>query len=176
MTPKEYERAVAALFSTLGKDVQDLKVKHGERLQGSDGTYVIDTTVRYRALGGAEFLVLIEAKRHGRPVERGTVQKLYQIVQSTGAHKGIVASSSGFQQGAVEFADEHGIALVQFAGAGESRWVIRTRGTHDLGHSHTPRGFVAISVSNGEGGGVLLTTLTGQPDYLKALLPGFPSA
>jgi restriction system protein len=92
--------------------------KHRDPVGSPDGSYVIDTTIRFRALGGAEFLVLIEAKLQGRPVERSVVQTLFQKVQSTGAHKGIVVSSAGFQRGAGTFARAHGIGLVQLTDDG----------------------------------------------------------
>jgi restriction system protein len=38
---------------------------------------------------------------------------LHSKLQSAGAQKGIVFSSSGFQSGAIKFADAHGIATIQ---------------------------------------------------------------
>lgn len=41
------------------------------------------------------------------------VQILNDRVRETGAHKGILFSTVRFQRGAVEYADAHGIALIQ---------------------------------------------------------------
>src|SRR5713226_3418483 len=114
MSWDQYEHEVVKLFAEWGAELDEFRITHRERVQGSDGTYVIDSVIRYRAMG-MSFLVLVEAKLHGRPVERSDLQQLYQKVVSTGAHKGVLVSSGGFQAGALEFAKHHGIALIQFA-------------------------------------------------------------
>ena len=63
---------------------------------------------------GANFLALVECKHYKRPVEREKVQALRAKLQAVGARKGIMFSTSGFQAGASEFAEAHGIALVEF--------------------------------------------------------------
>jgi restriction system protein len=55
------------------------------------------------------------------------VQILLAKVQSVGAHKGILFSVAGFQEGAVAYASTHGIALVQLC-KGETTWFARTSG------------------------------------------------
>jgi hypothetical protein len=69
LTPAEYERAVADLVRTAGHEVTDWQVQHLEPVEGVDGTFVIDVTVRFRLLG-ADFLMLFECKRHASPVKR----------------------------------------------------------------------------------------------------------
>ena len=59
LTPRDYEHLVASLFAKLGDDLDGLRIQHGERVEGVDGKYLIDTTIRFRALGEAEFLVLV---------------------------------------------------------------------------------------------------------------------
>jgi hypothetical protein len=81
-------------------------------VEAPDGNYVCDVTARFEATG-VEFLVLIEAKLHGRPVERQHVQVLQQKVTSANAHKGILVSSARFQSGAIDFAKAHRIALLR---------------------------------------------------------------
>jgi restriction system protein len=169
VTPTDYERQVARHFSGVGADVRNLEIKHHDRVRGVDGDYVIDTTIRYEALGGAEFLVLVEAKLHGRPVERGEVQKLFQKVQSTGAHKGILVSSAGFQQGAVEFARTHGIALIQLI-HGAARFEARDKYGR-LPIAPESMGLAAIHVY-GTDRGYGMTTLSEASDKVRELLPG----
>jgi restriction system protein len=48
-------------------------------------------------------------------------------VSSTGAQKGMLFSIAGFQEGAIEYADVHGIALIQMADGGTS-WSTRSIG------------------------------------------------
>ena len=42
---------------------------------------------------------------------------MYDKIRATGAQKGILISTSGFQSGAIKYASEHGIALIQITEA-----------------------------------------------------------
>ncbi|MFG1774583.1 restriction endonuclease [Nocardia salmonicida] len=125
ITPAEFEAFVADLFGSVMDDaIQDLHVDVQEAIQGVDGQYKIDATVRYR-LGGLEFLVLVEAKKHAGSIEREVVQVLKDKVHSVGAQKGVVIATAPFQSGAIEYAGKHGIALVKVT---EGRYTFETRG------------------------------------------------
>lgn len=167
VTPEKYERLVAGLMRTKGTGLDDVRVQHRERLIGTDGDYIVDTTIRFRALGGVDFLVVVEAKLQGRPVQREVVQKLLQVVQSTGAHKGIVVSSSGFQRGALDFAGAHGIALVQLAD-GQMTYETRSVDSKPQFVRGLPE-FVAYQVVATPSGHTT-TMLTDQPKYVHELL------
>jgi restriction system protein len=167
VSPKQFETLITELMHTEGSGLEDVRVQHGETLHGADGEYVIDTSVRFRVLGGAELLVLVEAKLQNRPVERTVTQKLFQIVLSTGAHKGIIVSTSGFQRGALDFAGAHGIALVQLV---DGQMTYKTRSV-DSKPQFVPGlpEFVAYQVAATPTGHTT-TMLTGQPNYLEELL------
>lgn len=126
LTPQEYELAVKGILDRSGLDIVEFRSKHLEKVAGVDGSYVIDVTVRFRALG-ANFFVLVECKQEHRKVERKDVQILNDKIRSTGAQKGMLFSVSGFQNGAIEYADVHGIALVQLAN-GSTSWFTRSAG------------------------------------------------
>jgi restriction system protein len=89
----------------------------------ADGGYEFDITCRFSGLG-ADFLVLVECKRHKNRIKREHVQALFSKMQSVGAQKAIMCTTSGFQAGAVVFARSHGIALVQVAD-GRTSWATR---------------------------------------------------
>ena len=112
LTPVQYEQAVADIARTMSPDIADWRVHHLDPVEGHDGTYVIDVTVRFR-LAGLDFLVLFECKRHSTAVKREHVQVLHTKMQSTGAQKGVVVAASGFQSGALQYAQAHGIACVR---------------------------------------------------------------
>ncbi|WP_116827596.1 restriction endonuclease [Pseudomonas syringae] len=111
-TPLEFERQVRAMLDAMGHQVLEYRSKHQEVVQGSDGDYEIDVTVRFSAFG-ADFLVLIECKHQKSRVKRDMLQVLHGRVTSVGAHKGILFSTSGFQSGAIEYAKAHGLGTVQ---------------------------------------------------------------
>jgi restriction system protein len=165
LSPVEYERAVAALVRDSGQEVTDWQVRHLDPVEGVDGTYIIDVTVRFRLLG-ADYLTLFECKRHATPVKREHVQVLHDKLRSTGAHKGIVVAASGFQSGALSYAKTHGIACVRlFDGA----WTYETRDWTQQAPESTGQ-FVAHARRPTEQGGFSDTLLTGQPQYVRELL------
>lgn len=126
LTPHDYELLVKNIIDEAAGALVDYQSEHLASLSGVDGDYVIDVVATFSALG-AKFVVLIECKHHARKVERQDVQVLYTKLQSLGAQKGMLFSTSGFQSGALEFATIHGIALVEVA-TGISNWHTRSAG------------------------------------------------
>jgi restriction system protein len=115
LSPKEFENEVEKLLITIGKGkLSQFKTNKLEKLMGSDGEYEIDITVRFEALGG-KFLVLVECKHHKSPIKRDVVQVLNDRLRAVGAQKGMIFATTRFQKGAIEYAKQHGIALVQVA-------------------------------------------------------------
>lgn len=111
LKPVEFELEVRKILDALGHDIQDYHSEHRERIQGTDGDYEIDVSVRFQALG-MSFLVLVECKHYKNPVKREVLQILYDRMRSVGAQKGAIFASSGFQSGALEYASTHNIATV----------------------------------------------------------------
>jgi restriction system protein len=126
LTPEQFEIEVKNIIETSGLGLSQFSVQRLEKMDGTDGTYEIDVSARFRALG-ADFLVLIECKHHRYPVKRDVVQVLYDRIRAVGAHKGMVFSTAGFQSGAVKYAKTHGIALVEI-NEGRTEYVSRGPG------------------------------------------------
>lgn len=112
ISPEEFERQVESWLKRVNDGMQSFRVTHREILDGRTGEYEIDAIARFEIFGGAKILTLIECKRHKNPIKRDVVMLLKQKMQETGAHKGMVFSTSEFQSGAIEFGTAHGIALV----------------------------------------------------------------
>lgn len=156
LSPEEFECEVKRLLTISGTDLSDFRTAHRERLNGADGTYEIDVTVRFSALG-ANFVVLVECKNQQYPVKREAVQILRDRLQSVGAHKGIMFATTTFQKGAIEYAEKHGIALVRLTEWNES-WVAFSD-TQDSA-SHRGAGYTGWLVRGWEEGDCLLEHLT----------------
>ncbi len=165
LSPADYERAVAALVRDSGQEVTDWQVRHLDPVEGVDGTYIIDVTVRFRLLG-AEYLTLFECKRDASPVKREDVQVLHDKLRSTGAHKGVVVAASGFQSGALSYAKTHGIACVRLL---DGAWTYETRDLTQRIPEPTGQ-YLAHARYLTEKGGYGNTLLSGQRDYVRALL------
>jgi restriction system protein len=114
LSPREFELAVKRTLDAESSTVADYQSSHREVLDGSDGSYEIDIVIRF-GFGDLSYLTLVECKAYGSPVKRDKVAELWAKLQSTGAHKGVLFSTSGFQSGALKFALKHGIALVHVA-------------------------------------------------------------
>lgn len=124
LTPKQYELEVKRILDATGYPLAGYTSKHLDSIDGTDGDYIFDVTVRFSALG-ADFLVLVECKHEARKVERQAIQVLHSKMQSVGAQKGMLFSVSGFQAGAIQYADTHGIALVQLANS-KTAWMTKS--------------------------------------------------
>jgi len=112
ITATEFEYLVREWILKQSGELTSLEVIHNVKLEAYDSTYQIDVLAKFQAFGGAEFTVLIECKKHRHPVEREMVQVLHDKIRSLGAHKGLLFTTSGFQSGAIKYAQTHGIALV----------------------------------------------------------------
>jgi restriction system protein len=156
ITPEDFERQVRCRLEAAGAELEAFKVTHREKLAGSDGVYEIDVTARFSALG-ANFVVLVECKHQASPIKRDVVQVLHARVQSLGAHKGMLFATSTFQKGAVEYAKEHGIALVRVTYWSDS-FVTFSQQRQTV--SCDEAGYACWLVDMSERGGQLLTWLS----------------
>lgn len=113
ISPEEFELMVKGWFDSFSDDFDSFASEHRESLNGFDGDYEIDVTVRFQAFAGSEFLVICECKRHSNPIKRETVQILKDRRDSIGAQKAFLVSTAPFQSGAEDYARIHRIALIQ---------------------------------------------------------------
>jgi len=116
ITPEQFELLVKRWLDSGGQKLESFETAHLDQLEGIDGEYTFDVTARFKALGGANFIVIVECKKHKNPIKREVVQTLRDKQQSVGAQKAMVVSTSAFQSGAIEYASSHNIALVQIIG------------------------------------------------------------
>ena len=119
-SPQDVEAEVKRHFDEAGGGLSDYSSSLREVISGMDGEYEIDVVAGFLALG-VRMRVLIECKHHRRPVSRDVVALLVHKVQSSGSQKGVVVSTSGFQSGALEVADKHGVALLHLKAGGFAR-------------------------------------------------------
>ncbi|MBK9050909.1 MAG: restriction endonuclease [Chloroflexi bacterium] len=70
LSPEGFELEVQRILNEEGVGLNSFTTTHLDRIEGSGGDFVFDVTARFEALG-ADFLVLIECKRHSAPIERG---------------------------------------------------------------------------------------------------------
>lgn len=114
ITPTEFEKYCGQILLGYAEKerLHGFKITHDTKLKSYDGVYQIDLYATFKAMG-VEFKVICECKQYKNSVNREKVVVLTDKVKSLGAHKGILLSTSGFQSGAIQYAKEHGIALIQ---------------------------------------------------------------
>lgn len=110
ITPTDFEKYVKSLFERFDSQIKHFEVSHNVKEKTNDGEYQIDIKITFDFLG-AEFITLVECKRHKSPIKREVIQILKDKIERIGAHKGIIVSTSDFQKGALEYSKVHGIGL-----------------------------------------------------------------
>lgn len=113
LSPKEFELYCKEILRGYAeaRNLQGFKIEHDVNISTHDGTYQIDVYAEYSVLGTVK--VLCECKHYKNSVSREKVAVLAEKLRSIGANKGILLSTTGFQKGAIKYAEAHGIALVQ---------------------------------------------------------------
>lgn len=167
MTPQQFELEVKKILDSAGIPLPDFSTQNREIVRGSDGSYEIDVTARFEALG-VSFLVLVECKHHKNPIKREVVQALYDKLRSVGAQKGILFATTSFQEGAIEYAQPHGIALVQVTD-GKCVYITKMLGKPPRPPRWEPS-FASWLVYRDEHGSATYHLLTVEPDALREAL------
>lgn len=75
---------------------------------------------------GIRYITLVKCKHYKNAITREKVQVLYDKFRAIGANKGVLIATSNFQAGAIKYAKEHGIALIQIVEA-DLTYEIRTK-------------------------------------------------
>lgn len=124
-TPREYEFIVQELLRArvlYPHDDTTVNVFHRKQHVGkkSGHSHEIDITFEL-SLAGIQILILVECKCYRRAVGVEDVLEFTSRIQDIGAHKGIMVTTTGFQQGAVKIAEANGIGL---AIASVGYWVL----------------------------------------------------
>jgi restriction system protein len=157
MSPQEFEKFVMELFKITAADIPNVEVNHNEIIKVSDGSYQIDGTIRFELMG-AKYLTLVECKMYRKPVSREKVQVLYDKLRAIGAQKGILATTSYFQSGAIEYASAHGIALVQVID-GKLRYGVRSKDIKDIMYPPDIPKFDGISLKSPKKGSIWCSSI-----------------
>ncbi len=112
ITPEQFESQVLGWLKASKDGLRCFNVTHRQMLKGDSGEYEIDVMAEFEVLGGALIKVLVECKRHKNPIKRDVIVILESKIRDTDAHKGMVFSTSGFQKGAIKYAQKRGIATI----------------------------------------------------------------
>ena len=141
LTPEEFEKQVVDWLQATGHVLENFKVTHRKNLSGPGGDYEFDAVVECTVLDGAQLTILVECKRHSRPIEREKINSIYGKLRDVEANKAIVISTSGFQSGAIRYATSKKIALVAVV---DGSFLYQTRSAESSDTSASPPPWVNL--------------------------------
>jgi hypothetical protein len=115
-TGKPYEFLTQVIFQWIlnQSEVRNIVVQHDVKLPGKGrNSHQIDVYWRF-ALNGLEYETIVEVKDWKDPVDQGELFEFKTVLEDLpGQPKGIFVSRGGYQQGARDFAETHGILLYE---------------------------------------------------------------
>ena len=120
-TGKSYEELATVVFQTIvnQSELRNIMVEHDVTLQGRSTSHQIDIYWKF-AVGILAYETIIQTKDWKNPVDQGELIKFKGVLDDLpGQPKGIFVSRAGFQQGAIDFARQHGILVYEFCEADE---------------------------------------------------------
>lgn len=114
ITPREFEEYCHEILKAYAEEEQlkDFIIIHDSKMKANDGIYQIDIYAEFTAMS-SRFKVAVECKRYSSKVSREKIAILADKMRSLAIQKGIFISTSGYQSGAIKYAKEHGITLLQ---------------------------------------------------------------
>lgn len=172
LTPEEFEKYSLDLLTEQTKSLENLVIKHNTIIEAYDGNYQIDGYIEFTMMG-IKYKTIVECKHYKSPITREKVQVLYGKIQSLGAQKGILVSTSNFQSGAMEYARSHGIALIQMTEAG-TNFETRDRMNIIMNSGRKPfnygKPYSGVLIRKGDIGGISCSYLSRHNNTLEEFL------
>lgn len=95
------------------------------RDRNTDIIFDVALEIRMQGAEAPTFVSLIECKNYKKPVPVDDAEEFYAKLQQVSASKGILASSSGFQRGTIDYCKSKKIGLLRYFEKSEPQWVLR---------------------------------------------------
>ena len=108
-------------------NVQNINIQHNVELKGLTGCkHQIDVYWHF-ILAGIEYQVAIECKNFSGRVPIGKIRDFNSVLEDIGNINGIFVSKNGFQKGAIEYAKQKRIKLLEIRYPSDKDWEGRMR-------------------------------------------------
>jgi len=110
--------------------VHTIKVERDVVLSGNATTHQIDLCWQFE-IGGIDYTTIVQAKDWQTPVKKGQLAEFKYILDDLpNQPRGIFVTRTGYQKGAREIAEKHGIILCELREPTEEDWKGRVKGFH----------------------------------------------
>lgn len=140
----QYEQLTQSIYQAiLSKEgVDDIDVEHNVSLKGKSGVeHQIDVLWRFKQ-AGVEHKVLIECKNYASSLTLEKVRNFFAVLHDIGNSNGLMVTKTGYQSGAIDFAEHYGIGIKILRKPNKQDWENRIKDIH--------LNLVAKSVSSSE--------------------------
>lgn len=119
----EYELFVQEIYRDLNSvdGLENVEIKHDVIIPGTARDHQIDVYWAF-TVGGVPYRVAVECKDYKRPVTAEKIEAFHTVLQDIGGIKGIYATRTGFQSGAIKVAKVHGIELMEIRQPIDADW------------------------------------------------------
>ena len=124
-TGKPYDKLTQKIFSQIvnQNSVQNINVQHDITLPGKTTSHQIDVYWEFE-VGGLQYQTVIQAKDWKNKVKKEQMLAFKAILDDLpSGTKGVFVSKSGFQSGAIEVAQAHGIKIFELRKPTDSDWI-----------------------------------------------------
>ncbi len=110
----EYEQITRAIFQALvdQDEARNIEVQHNKTLDGKFLSHQVDVYWKFES-GGIEYSTVVECKNWNRPLEQERLLAFRSKLEDLNNPTGVIVTRSGYQSGALKYANAHGIYLYQ---------------------------------------------------------------
>jgi hypothetical protein len=104
---KEFEGFIKFIYTKLDSES---KIQINDKIYGQDSKIKreIDLSIR-RNIGAHEVLIVVQARDHNKRLDVNDIGEFQSVIKDVRANKGVIISSKGFSQSAIEFSKTNGI-------------------------------------------------------------------
>ena len=120
----EYEKLVQRIFQGIANQslVENIDVEHNKTIIGLKGSHQIDVYWKFK-LNGVEYQTAIECKNYKNPVDIGKIRSFNDTLNDIQNINGVFVAKSGFQSGAIEYAKNSKIKLLELREQTDDDWI-----------------------------------------------------
>ena len=118
-TGKPYEELTRTIFEQIVNQTaaRTIEVRTNVVLQGKTTTHQIDVFWKFE-VGGVEYQTVVQCKDWNKPVDQGELILFKGVLDDIpGQPRGVFVTRTGYQRGARDFAEAHGIELYELCDA-----------------------------------------------------------
>ncbi len=128
----DYELLTKEIYQKIlqSEDVTNVDVKHDTQIKGRSGVdHQVDISWQFKQ-AGLQHTVLIECKNYASTITLEKIRNFFAVLHDIGNCRGIMVTKTGYQEGALQFANFYGIDLKLLREPTEEDWKGKIKDIH----------------------------------------------